>query len=60
MIGFLGGGSPEMFTEQLAKFRQGLSDTGWTEGQNVRVEYRWAQGQFDRLPALAVELAGSA
>jgi putative ABC transport system substrate-binding protein len=56
VIGFLGGGSPEMFTDQLAKFRLGLSETGWTEGQNVRVEYRWAQGQFDRLPALAADL----
>ena len=56
VIGFLGGGSPEMFTDQLSKFRLGLRETGWTEGQNVRVEYRWAQGQFDRLPALAAEL----
>jgi putative ABC transport system substrate-binding protein len=56
VIGFLGGGSPEMFTDQLAKFRLGLSETGWTEGQNVRAEYRWAQGQFDRLPALAADL----
>jgi len=56
VIGFLAGGSQEMFTDQLAKFRVGLSETGWTEGQNVRVEYRWAQGKFDRLPALAVEL----
>ena len=58
VIGFLAGGSQEMFTDQLAKFRVGLSETGWTEGQNVRVEYRWAQGKFDRLPALAVELVG--
>ena len=56
VIGFLGGGSPEMFTDQLSKFRLGLAETGWTEGQNVRVEYRWAQGQFDRLPALAADL----
>jgi putative ABC transport system substrate-binding protein len=58
VIGFLAGGSQEMFTDQLAKFRLGLGETGWTEGQNVRVEYRWAQGKFDRLPALAVELVG--
>jgi putative ABC transport system substrate-binding protein len=56
VIGFLGGGSPEMFTEQLAKFRLGLGETGWTEGRNVRIEFRWAQGEFGRLPALAAEL----
>ena len=56
VIGFLGGGSAEMFTDQLARFRLGLSETGWTAGQNVRTEYRWAQGQFDRLPALAADL----
>ena len=60
VIGFLAGGSQEMFTDQLAKFRLGLSETGWTEGQNVRVEYRWAQGKLDRLPALAVELVALA
>jgi putative tryptophan/tyrosine transport system substrate-binding protein len=58
VIGFLASGSPEMFTNQLTKFHLGLSETGFVEGQNVRVEYRWAQGQFDRLPALAADLAG--
>ena len=47
VIGFLASGSPEMFANQLAKFRLGLTETGFVEGQNVRVQYRWAQGQFD-------------
>ena len=58
VIGFLASGSPEMFTNQLAKFRLGLNETGFVEGQNVRVDYRWAHGQFDRLPALAADLVG--
>lgn len=58
IIGFLASGSVEMFTNQLTKFRLGLSETGFVEGQNVRVEYRWAQGHFDRLPALATDLVG--
>jgi hypothetical protein len=58
VIGFLGSGSPELFMDQLTKFRVGLSDTGYTEGQNVRIEYRWAQGRFDRLPELAADLVG--
>jgi putative tryptophan/tyrosine transport system substrate-binding protein len=56
LVGFLGGGSPELFTEPLSKFRLGLTKTGFAEGQNVRIEYRWAQGQFGRLPELATEL----
>jgi putative ABC transport system substrate-binding protein len=58
VIGSLAGGSAEMFTDQLAKFRLGLSETGFVEGQNLRVEYRWAEGQFDRLPTLATQLVG--
>jgi putative ABC transport system substrate-binding protein len=56
LIGYLGITSPEPFQSRLQAFRQGLSETGYFEGRNVAIEYRWAQGQFDRLPALAVEL----
>jgi putative ABC transport system substrate-binding protein len=55
-IGFLGSESPAMFASHLRMFRQGLSETGYVEGQNVAIEYRWAEGQNDRLPALAVDL----
>ena len=56
VIGFLDSGSPEGMTANLAAFHQGLLETGYIEGQNVAVEYRWAQGHFDQLPALAAEL----
>jgi putative ABC transport system substrate-binding protein len=56
MIGYLGTASPDPNSPARAAFRQGLSETGYVEGQNVAIEYRWAEGQYDRLPALAAEL----
>jgi putative ABC transport system substrate-binding protein len=56
VIGFLNGGSPGPFTKLIAAFHQGLSETGHVEGQNFMIEYRWADGAYDRLPALASEL----
>ena len=56
VIGFLSGVSPGPFAQRLAAFRQGLNETGIIDGQNVAIEYRWAEGQYDRLPALAVDL----
>jgi putative tryptophan/tyrosine transport system substrate-binding protein len=58
VIGFLGSGPPGPFAPFVAAFRQGLSETGYIEGQNVAVEYRWAEGRYDRLPALAADLVG--
>src|SRR5262245_1191413 len=54
VVGFLNGGSPD--TNRVSAFRRGLSETGYVEGHNVAVEYHWAEGQYDRLPALAREL----
>jgi len=58
VIGYLGGASPGPFAPFLAAFRQGLRETGYVEGQNLAIEYRWAQGRFDLLPALATDLVG--
>ena len=56
VIGYLESRSPDGMTDRLRAFRQGLKDTGYVEGENVRIEYRWAENQVDRLPMLAAEL----
>jgi len=56
VIGFLHPASPDAYAERLRAFRQGLKDAGFIEGENVAIEYRWADNQIDRLPALATEL----
>jgi putative tryptophan/tyrosine transport system substrate-binding protein len=58
VIGFLGLASPGPFAPFVAAFRQGLSETGYVEGQNVAIEYHWAEGRYDRLPELAADLVG--
>ena len=56
VIGYLGGETPERFATRLRAFREGLSAAGFDEGRNVTIEFRWANGQIDRLPALAADL----
>jgi putative ABC transport system substrate-binding protein len=56
VIGFLGSTSSGPFAPFVAAFRQGLNETGYVEGQNVAIEYRWAEGHYDRLAALIVDL----
>src|SRR5262245_8002389 len=55
-VGFLNAASPGPLRQQVAAFLGGLKDSGYVEGQNVTVEYRWAEGQYDRLPALVADL----
>jgi ABC-type uncharacterized transport system substrate-binding protein len=58
VVGFLGSDSPELYTDRLRAFRRGLRDAGYIESENVVIEYRWANGDNNRLPALAAELVG--
>ena len=56
VIGFLCSGSPEQWTRNVAGFQQGLNEAGLVEGKNVTIEYRWSEGDYERLPALATDL----
>jgi putative ABC transport system substrate-binding protein len=56
LVGFLNATSPDGYADRLRGFRQGLKETVYVEGENVAVEYRWAEDQSDRLPALAADL----
>jgi putative tryptophan/tyrosine transport system substrate-binding protein len=56
VIGFFHIGSPDLFAFQTTAFFEGLKETGYIVGQNVRIEYRWAEGHYDRLPSLASDL----
>jgi putative tryptophan/tyrosine transport system substrate-binding protein len=56
VIGFINGGSPDGLAPMVAAFHKGLNETGFFEGRNVLLEYRWAEGHYDRLPALAADL----
>jgi putative tryptophan/tyrosine transport system substrate-binding protein len=58
VIGYLSGGSASFYTSILPAFREGLRESGYVEGQNVTIEYRWAEGDYDRLPAWAAEFVG--
>ena len=57
VIGYLGPESPGPFASRLKAFQEGLAESGYVEGRNVAIEYRWAEGQYNRLPALAADLA---
>ena len=56
VVGFLNGGTAEGYAPMVAAFRQGLNEAGYVEGRSVAIEYRWARGQYDRLPSLAADL----
>src|SRR5438034_9884576 len=56
VVGFVGSTSPGSLRDAVAAFHRGLTETGYVEGRNVAIEYRWAEGQYDRLPGLASDL----
>ena len=56
LIGFLGGADPVGYAVPIEALRAGLRDHGYVEGENIRIEYRWAEGRYDRLAALAADL----
>ena len=56
VIGFLGSATPELYSDRLRNFRLGLKEEGYVEGENVAIEYRWAESHNERLPLLATEL----
>jgi ABC-type uncharacterized transport system substrate-binding protein len=58
VIGFLNSASPDLFAPRVAAFHQGLNEAGYVDARNVAIEYRWANGQYDRLPELAADLVG--
>jgi ABC-type uncharacterized transport system substrate-binding protein len=58
VVGYLGSASPDVWAGRVRAFRQGLGEAGFAEGRNVAIEFRWAEGQYDRLQPLAAELVG--
>ncbi|MFY9881951.1 MAG: ABC transporter substrate-binding protein, partial [Pseudolabrys sp.] len=58
-VGYLNAGEKDLTSFRFTAFRQGLNETGFVEGRNVVIEYRWAEGHYDRLPALAADLVRS-
>ena len=56
LIGFLGAGTPSTYANRVAAFHRGLEEAGFVEGRNVLIEFRWADGQFDRYQGLAIDL----
>src|SRR5262245_61666784 len=56
VVGFINAASPQPYARMISAFLKGLSEAGYVENQNVKIEYRWAQGEIDRLPALVTDL----